>query len=150
MELELDPGLASLGLDLPACAALARLAERAASQPFDLPALARQLVTPEGQAVYRARLTGLTVELPGSWCVTLLLEQGAHGTRRRTCISLAGATSGRQLSAEAVWRIAQRLGFVEGACQVWMSTRAGHGRSVNLDQDVLAVQRQHQRQQGAA
>ena len=126
-------------LDLPTCAALARLAERAASQPFDLPVLARQLATPEGQAVYRARLTGLTIVLPGGWCVTLLLEQGhgAHGIRRRACMSLAGAVSGRQMSVDAVWRIAQRLGFVEGACRVWMATRTNHGRSINMDQDVV-------------
>ena len=132
---------AALELELPACAMLARLREHATRQPIDVSLLAAQ-TSPEQIAIYRARINAATIDLPDGWRVSCIVETGRPfdplTMRRRACISLAGATSGRQLPADAVFRVVQRLGFEPGPVDIWLATRAGRGRSVNLDQVMHA------------
>jgi hypothetical protein len=120
-------------------AALAALRERAAEHPVDMPRLMRVIKRRRWKAAHMRQMTAQTVHIPICFLVSFSIEAGHPiGTCRH--MSMSSAIPGRVPSPEAVWMVAEPLGFVGGldaCCAQWLETLKGHGQAVNIVQPVL-------------
>lgn len=101
-------------------AALRELREKAAANPIDMPPLMKRLETPEGKAAHMQQMNGLTIDIPLAFMVTFSIETNHPcGTCRH--MSMSATRKGRTPIPEAVWMVAEELGFVGGlqSCVVW-------------------------------
>jgi hypothetical protein len=101
-------------------AMLLALREEAAENPIDMPALITRIKTPDGKAAHMRQMNSQTVEIPLAYLATFSIEVGHPvGTCRH--MSLSSRLRGRTPTPEAVWMIAEELGFAGGlaACKVW-------------------------------
>lgn len=116
---------------------LAELRNLAAERPVDMRTLEARLKTDQGKAAHRERMTEQSRIVPVDFLVTFSIEQGhPAGTCRH--MSMSSPKMGRLPTPEAVWLVAELLGFVGDidACMSWVEDLQGHGRAINLVQPV--------------
>lgn len=119
-------------------AALAELRERAAARPVDMPRLMEVINTPEGKAAHCAQMRAQSVRIPLNFVVTYSLETG-HPIGPCRHMSMSSRKPGRVPSPEAMWLVAQALGFVGGfeeCCLTWIETLVPQGRAINIVQPL--------------
>lgn len=122
-------------------AALHELRERAAAHPVDAATLAARIATPTGKEKHRAQMTAQTVRIPLAYLVTYSVETGhPRGTYRHMSISVQ--RTGRLPNPEAVWMVAQVLGFTGSLdeCVAYRESLQGHGEAINVIQIVAAAE----------
>lgn len=100
-------------------AALAALRTLAARNPVDMPALMRRIETPEGKEAHMRQMDAQTIDIPLGFLVTFSIET-VHGSVCRH-MSMSSPRRGKVPTPEAVWMVAEQLGFVGGfeACARW-------------------------------
>lgn len=125
--------------------ALAELRELAAANPVEMRGLTERLATAQGKVTHVEQMTAQSVAIPFGYLVTFSIETG-HPCGICRHMSMSVDRAGRGPSAEAVWLIADRLGFVGGleSCNVWLEDLqrgpAGERRaSVNVVQPIAAA-----------
>lgn len=102
-------------------ALLAKLRELARARPVDMPDLLRRLQTPRGKRLHRAQMTAQSVWIPTAFLVTFSIEtKHPSGTCRH--MSMSSDVRDRLPTPEALWMVADQLGFVGGLnlCTVWI------------------------------
>jgi hypothetical protein len=125
-------------------AALAALRLLAAKSPVAMPPLMERLKTPEGKRAHMAQMDVQTVEIPLGFLVTFSIETG-HGAGTCRHMSMSSPKRGRLPAPEALWMVAEHLGFVGGleACTHWIEDlQRGSGdrqQVVNLVQPIDVV-----------
>src|SRR5215471_15295322 len=109
---------------------LQRLRELAAAHPVDMAVVMQRLQTKGGHRLHMRRMARQTICLPVDYAVTLSIETGHPcGTARHLSVSIE--KDGRLPLPEAVWMIAEELGFVgalEG-CALWLEKLALRGEA---------------------
>jgi len=116
-------------------AALAALREKAAAHPVDMPPLLKRLQTADGKGSYlKWMLDELTIELPVAYAVSFSIETNHPGGRSARHLSMSVSRPGRTPIPEAVWMVAQELGFAGSIEQgvVWLEDLADDRAAVNL------------------
>jgi hypothetical protein len=120
-------------------ASLRQLRETAATKPVEMLTLSRRLATAKGKKAHVEQMKAQTVEITGPWpfLVTFSIETG-HPCGLARHMSMSIRRRGRVPSPEAVWMVAEILGFAGGidACRSWPEDLAGHGVAINLLQPV--------------
>lgn len=115
--------------------ALKELREIAAANPVDMPPLMDRLLTVDGKRAHMDQMTAQSVDIPVGFLVTFSIElRHPAGTCRH--MSMSTATKDRTPTPEAVWMIAEELGFNAGlhACRVWLEDlKRGEGRAVAIN-----------------
>jgi hypothetical protein len=124
-------------------AKLERLRDFAARRPVDVAELLRANDDRASMAAHRKRMTAQTINVPGPWpfFVTFSVETGhPAGTCRHLSMSLI--REGRAPSPEAVWMIAEIMGFTGSIqdCRLWLEdlTDEHGGQAVNLVQPLMS------------
>jgi hypothetical protein len=115
-------------------AALDALRLAAASAPVDMPGLMKRLETPYGKEKHMRQMTAQTVYIPMGYAATLSIETG-HRCGRCRHLSVSVDDPKMAPSPEAVWMIAEALGFtgtLKGCEAVWLEDLLGHGKAVNV------------------
>ena len=123
--------------------ALRALRELAAKCPVDMPTLVQRIKTREGKRSHMDQMNAQTVTIPMGFLVTFSIENGQPAGPCRH-MSMSSPAKGRAPSLEAVWMIAEELGFSGGlaACLVYPEElQRGETREVaiNLVQPVSVV-----------
>ena len=117
---------------------LQQLRTLAAEHPVDMVKLMQRLKTRGGKRLHMRQMAQQTIYLPVDYAVTLSIETGHPcGTARHLSVSIE--KDGRLPLPEAVWMIAEELGFVgalEG-CALWLEKLALRGEAVNVWQPVV-------------
>jgi hypothetical protein len=100
---------------------LAALRERAAADPSDMLVVAEQIKTPAGKRMHMDRMNALTIDIPLGYTVTFSIETG-HGAGTCRHMSMASGRRDRVPTQEAVWMVAELLGFTGGleSCTLWL------------------------------
>lgn len=130
---------------------LEALREAAAKVPVDMPRLMEQLRQPRGKRRHMRQMTRQTVYLPFGFAVTYSLELNHPGGRTARHMSMSSPAKDRVPRPEAVWMVAQLLGFtglpgIDKAeenlrgCLVWPEELQGHGTAINVVQFVAAAE----------
>ncbi len=114
-------------------------ADAAAAAPFDVRGAIETVMTASGRTRYFDRMRAFTVSIPGPWIfqVTFSIETGhPAGTCRHMSMSIDRA--GRVPHPEAVWMVAQTLGFAGGlnACASWPEATEDGYQAINLAQPL--------------
>jgi hypothetical protein len=120
--------------------ALHKLRALAAANPLDMPTVMERLKTRAGTAAHMRQMTKQTIDIPLAFSVTFSIEVGHPvGTCRH--MSMSSDRTGRLPTPEAVWMIAEELGFVDSlaACHFWFEDVQG-GASSKRKQAVSLVQ----------
>ena len=122
------------------CAALQELRELAAATPVDMPPLLQRLKTGEGKAAHMRQMNAQSIEIPVGYLVTFSIETG-HPAGVCRHMSMSSPVEGRVPIPEAVWMVAEELGFSGSleACAVWLEDLQGHGKAVNVVQPLTAA-----------
>lgn len=121
-------------------ASLEALRELAAAHPVDMTGINERLATAPGKRAHMDQMNEQTVVIPVGFLVTFSVERGHPcGTCRH--MSMSSPAKGRAPTPEAVWAIAEALGFAGGleACTVYLEElQRGDGRTdaVNVVQPV--------------
>jgi hypothetical protein len=127
-------------------AQLRTLRERAAERPVDMRGLAERLTSPDVKRAHMDQMNDQTVDLPTAFMVTFSIEIGhPSGTARH--MSMSSVKRGRAPTPEAVWMVAEQLGFVGGleACTIWLEdlqrgpTKQDRAKAVNVVQLLTAA-----------
>jgi hypothetical protein len=124
-------------------AGLAQLREKAAAAPVDVSDLNERLRDPVEEQRHRDRMNALSVVIPMAYFVTFSIETG-HPAGVARHMSMSVKREGRVPSPEAVWMVAQELGFVgslERCEAVWMERLSDGGDAVNILQLLTASER---------
>lgn len=120
-------------------ASLRQLREDAAGKPVDMHKLSKKLATPKGKVAHANQMTAQSIIIPGPWpfVVTFSVESG-HPCGLVRHMSMSLRREGRVPNAQAVWMVAEILGFSGGmnACRWWVEDLEGHGLAVNVVQPV--------------
>jgi hypothetical protein len=113
------------------------LRQRAASHPIDVLAVREQCKTPAGHAAYISKMARFTVRLPVAFVVTFSIETG-HAVGPCRHLSASSQRKGRVLIPEALWMIAEAMGFHGGlsACSIWEENIGDGDIAINLIQPV--------------
>lgn len=124
-------------------AALADLRERAAQHPLDMSTVVEQIKTPEGKRRHMRQMSEQTIDVPLAYVVTFSIERGHPGGTCRH-MSMSSDLPGRTPIPEAVWMVAEQLGFVGNLkeCAVWLEElmRGDHkANAVNVVQPINMV-----------
>lgn len=121
-------------------ASLEALRKLAAARPVDIRRLVEEIKTPEGKAAHKHRMSEQTVLIPLDFAVTFSIETG-HPIGTCQHMSMSTGKRGRVPTPEALWMVAEALGFVMGldTCTVWLEDLKGHGQAVNLVQPLSIV-----------
>jgi hypothetical protein len=116
-------------------AAFTALREQAAKTPVDMRTIVARMKNREGKRAHMRQMTRQTVELPFGWAVTFSIEIGHPGGAARH-MSLSSPAQGRIPTPEAVWMVAEELGFTSGleACMVFPEELLGHGQAISVIQ----------------
>lgn len=122
---------------------LLALRSRAAARPIDMPARVQQIATPDGMAAHRRQMDDQTVEIPIAYLVTFSIETG-HPAGPSRHLSMSSGRKGRTPTPEALWLIAEALGFAGGlaACHVWpeaLSHDDGRTTAINVVQPLSVI-----------
>jgi hypothetical protein len=125
--------------------ALKRLRERAALQPVDMRGLLRRLEDPVNKAAHMRQMTDQTVELAFGSAVTFSIENN-HPLGACRHMSMSSPAPGRVPRPEAVWMVAEQLGFVGALemCVVWPEELRGHGMAINVVQPLMTSEGRQQ------
>ena len=129
--------------------ALAKLRQVASDNPLNMPAVVERLKTPQGKEAHMRQMDDQSVQIPIGFLVTFSIEVGHPiGTCRH--MSMSSPRAGRLPTQEAVWMVAEHLGFVTGveACRIWLEDlqRDAAGRkaqAVNLVQPLAMAEAAH-------
>lgn len=117
--------------------ALQALRELAAASPVDMSNLLEVIGTEKGKAAHMRQMSEQTVCLPTNYFVTFSIE---HGHPVGTCrhMSMSVGSKERVPRPEAIWMVAEELGFVDclESCKVWIESLQGHGSAVNVVQPI--------------
>lgn len=118
-------------------ASLDALRTLAHARPIDMPELVERQHDPEFRKAHKARMTEQSITLPMSYLVTFSVEE-KHPGGTAWHMSMSTRTPGRVPTPEAVWMVAEALGFTGGlsACKHWVEHLETHGVAVNLVQLV--------------
>jgi hypothetical protein len=125
-------------------AELRQLRELAARQPVDMPTIMEEVKTPGGKQKHMDQMTAQTVEIPFGYLVTFSIEQG-HGAGACRHMSMSSPLNGRVPRPEAVWMVAEALGFNGGlsACATWdEDLQRGDGKrnvAINVVQPISVL-----------
>lgn len=92
-------------------AALAALRDLAAKHPVDMPSLMQRLASPEGKRAHMDQMNSQSIELPFGFLVTFSIETG-HPIGAARHMSMSSPVPTRTPTPEAIWMVAQELGFV--------------------------------------
>ncbi len=117
-------------------ARLRELYALAEAHPVDMLALQRNIKTEFGKAFHMLNMTRQTITIPLGFMVTFSIETGHPcGTARH--MSMSVSHEGRVPHPEAVWMVAQELGFTGTIldCVIWTEPLQGHGVAINLSQE---------------
>lgn len=122
--------------------ALDELREAAGLAPVDVVDLLERIKTARGDRSHRRRMTRQTVRIPGPWpfFVTFSVETGhPAGTCRH--MSMSVRREDRVPNAQALWMIAEMLGFSGGleACRIWPEALSDGGTAMNVVQPVAVA-----------
>jgi len=100
--------------------ALHDLRERAARAPVDITTLKDRLATVDGKLAHVDHMSAQTVEIPADYLVTFSIETGHPGGAARH-LSMSVNARGRVPIPEALWMVAEELGFLGGLedCTIW-------------------------------
>jgi hypothetical protein len=116
---------------------LARLRRKAAAEPIDVRIVMRLTETRDGFVEHLTRMETYTIPLPTAFMVTFTCETGQPiGPCRH--LSMSSLRQGHRPSRDAVWKVAEELGFVGGLdrCTVW-EYEIGHGNvAINVIQPI--------------
>jgi hypothetical protein len=118
-------------------AALDTLRQIAAERPVDVRRLMATIAQTGIKAEHMQRMTAQTVRIPANFAVTFSIETGHRaGTCRH--MSMSVGAPGRVPNAEALWLVAEALGFTGGldACTLWKEDLQGHGLAINVVQPL--------------
>lgn len=118
-------------------AALHELRELAARHPINAPALFKILQTARGERRHRAQMESQSLLVPFGFRVAFSVETGhPAGTVRHLSVSMT--EPGRLPSPEAIWMIAEALGFAGGleVCKLWPEQLSAGGTAINVAQPV--------------
>lgn len=129
-----------IGLDT--VAKLRDLRERAAKKPVDVVAAMEAIKTPAGKAKLQTQMDGLSVEIPGPYpfMVTFSIETNQPcGPCRH--MSMSVMRKGRVPHPEAVWMIAEELGFSGGlgACATYPEHAPDGQTAINVVQPLAVA-----------
>jgi len=103
-------------------AALAGLRTKAATEPpIDMRGLAEWLKDPAHKRAHMKHMDELTVEIPIGFLVTFSIEVG-HPAGAARHMSMSSPVRGRTPTPEAVWMVAEELGFTGSIeqCTIWL------------------------------
>ncbi|MES2712010.1 MAG: hypothetical protein V4653_10540 [Pseudomonadota bacterium] len=121
-------------------AQLQELRERAAAAPVDMPRLVEWIKTDGGKRQHLAQMNRQSIPLPFGFMVTLSIEVGHPvGTCRH--MSMSVLKDGRVPHPEALWMVAEQLGFIGSLhqCQAWIEDLSDGGKAVNIVQPVAVT-----------
>lgn len=128
-------------------AALHKLREMAAAAPVDVAGLVDRLRLPKMRAKHMRQMTAQTVYLPFGYAATFSIETNHPGGHIGRHLSVSSPTKDRVPRPEAVWMVAEALGFtgaegIENAAAnlsppncdgVWVE-ELDQGRAINIVQ----------------
>lgn len=102
-------------------AQLAKLREIARLHPVDMQDLKRRIQTPRGKRLHKMQMTAQSVWIPTAFVVTFSIETG-HPAGACRHLSVSSDVRGRLPTFEALWMIADPLGFVGSLqlCRMWL------------------------------
>jgi hypothetical protein len=126
-------------IGLPEREALTQLRGLAAEHPVDMTHLLKRLKDPAQKAEHMAQMTRQSVAIPMDYLVTFSIELGHPcGTCRHMSMSVGKV--GRVPNPQAVWMIAEILGFTGdlNECMTWQEELQGHGMAINVVQPITA------------
>lgn len=123
--------------------ALRYLAARAAIHPVNLETLAATLKTPAGERRHKRRMLTQSMALPIDFIVTFSINCGAGIMTRHMTLGIdmkkSRVLSGIEIARpEAIWLVAEQLGFRYGLENCWLSpeTLDGEWIAVSLVQTM--------------
>lgn len=118
-------------------ASLAMLREQAARAPVHMPALVEAMKTAQGSLKHRQQMQRQSLAIPTRYFLCFSIETG-HGAGTCRHMSLSSTARGRVPTLEAVWMLAEELGFVGGldTCSVWIEDLSDGGKAVNVVQPL--------------
>ena len=118
-------------------ALLQGLRDKAVAEPIDMPAVIELIRTREGLARHLARMADFTIDLPSIYRATFTIEAG-HPAGLCRHLSVSIKRHGRMPSHEAVWMIAEELGFKVGlhACAIWTEDIGEGDHAANIVQPM--------------
>jgi hypothetical protein len=121
-------------------AALRELVARAEAAPVDMLTLMLRLASAEGKAAHMAQMTAQSLMLSVGFVVTFSIELG-HGGGAARHMSMSTQREGRVPHPEALWMVAEELGFVGGleACDKVWPERLRQGLAVNVVQLIATA-----------
>jgi hypothetical protein len=120
-------------------AELAALRELAHAMPQDVQVVMVQCRTPTGHALHLEAMKPFTIPLPTAFMVTFTLEIG-HPAGLCRHLSMSSLRHSRTPTPEAVWMVAQELGF-QGSiqdCAFWLEDIGSGDAAVNIVQPVAS------------
>jgi len=118
-------------------AALRDLRERAAQAPVDIPKVIEAMKNADGKRRHLNHMSSLTIPVPSAFAVTFTIDVGhPNGTCRH--MSMSSRRKGRLPTPEALWMVAQELGFSGAltACAIWTERPEDGGVAVNVVQPI--------------
>jgi hypothetical protein len=120
---------------------LRSLRDRAAGTPFDMRKIMALMETDAGRAQHFAAMREMTIPIPMAFAVTFTIETGhPSGTCRH--MSMSSSQKGRAPTPEAIWMIAEELGFSGGltACHVWQEDIGNADVAINIAQPIAVME----------
>lgn len=117
--------------------ALAALRDRAATDPMDVHKILELVSEPNGMVAHLKRMSTFTIPLPIAYVVTFSIETG-HSVGMVRHMSMSSNRRGKAPTPEAVWMVAEELGFVGSIadCRVYLEPFGKSGKAVNIVQPV--------------
>jgi hypothetical protein len=119
---------------------LAALRAKASAEPFDVLAILEQTKSKAGHEAHLERMKAFTIPIPTAFIVTFSIENGhPPGTCRH--LSVSSRRHGRTPTPEAVWMIAEELGFIGGLqqCAFWEEEIGEGDKAINVVQPVAVT-----------
>lgn len=125
-------------------AGLHKLRQVAAENPIPMQQRAKQIETAAGRAAHIKQMSALSLALPMTYFVTFTIED--HHPLKAGMVrhlSMSSSRRGKTPTPEAVWMVAEELGFVGSLqqCHVWIEDCASdQGNGTGNDKAVNVVQ----------